>query len=279
MLRRVPIPSLIRPICRRSRAPAASAPMSSFQRKSLNTSRPRCPLANMLPRCWDGKSLDSPNHKDHIAYPANGSFASGGPCPSTHPVKIPQIFLEVVWDTAKFNNQSIWPEDGSQPFFLSMGDHTGYGQHADYVFGWKGDSLQRAMENSQCVGSSCPELKIQSFEDANNCRVRSAVPERVDGCKSPMVSLRSATPVLTLSQGSRRFRAAVLGCRREIRGETRRKSSPVVHRNNELYWDELRAGSPPYATHIRQPALDACEISECLLLNILEPYPYVIILM
>jgi len=47
--------------------------------------------------CWDGKNLDTPNHKDHVAHPASGptSFAVvGGKCPETHPVKIPQVMLE-----------------------------------------------------------------------------------------------------------------------------------------------------------------------------------------
>jgi hypothetical protein len=85
----------------------------------------------VYPTCWDGKNLDSPNHQDHIAYPKNGpaAFLSTGDCPSTHPVKIPQLMLEVVWDTTSFNNKAEWPEDGSQPFYLSTGDNTGFGQH------------------------------------------------------------------------------------------------------------------------------------------------------
>ena len=47
--------------------------------------------------CWDGKNLDSPDHKAHVAYPTKGpaNFLSTGDCPSTHPVKIPQLMLEV----------------------------------------------------------------------------------------------------------------------------------------------------------------------------------------
>lgn len=37
--------------------------------------------------------------------------------------------LEIVWDTRQFNNKAEWPADGSQPFVLSTGDNTGYGQH------------------------------------------------------------------------------------------------------------------------------------------------------
>lgn len=77
-----------------------------------------------FPSCWDGKNLDSPDHKSHVAYPASGTFESGGPCPSTHPVKIPQIMYEVMFDTRQFNNKADWPADGSLPWYWSMGDNT-----------------------------------------------------------------------------------------------------------------------------------------------------------
>lgn len=73
-------------------------------------------------RCWDGKNVDSPDHKSHVAYPSSGTFESSGPCPATHPVKLPQVMYEVMWDTRQFNNKADWPADGSQPFVYSMGD-------------------------------------------------------------------------------------------------------------------------------------------------------------
>lgn len=61
---------------------------------------------------------------------------------------------------------------------------TGYGQHADYVFGWKGDALQRAMDTeSGCQAATCPTLKTQSFTVANKCRVKKQVHEDVEGCE------------------------------------------------------------------------------------------------
>lgn len=58
----------------------------------------------------------------HVSYPASGTFESNGQCPSTHPVKLPQLMFEVIWDTTAFNDKALWPQDGSQPFVFSQGD-------------------------------------------------------------------------------------------------------------------------------------------------------------
>lgn len=118
---------------------------------------------------------------DHVSYPANGTFEGGGPCPTSHPVRIPQLMFETIWDTRQFNNPSDWPADGSQPFVWSMDDETGYGNHGDYVFGWKDDSLQRTMDSPCYV--NCDTLTTQSMETMNECAIKSAVDEDVDGCK------------------------------------------------------------------------------------------------
>ncbi|KAF1998133.1 hypothetical protein P154DRAFT_439693 [Amniculicola lignicola CBS 123094] len=137
----------------------------------------------LYPTCWDGKNLDSPNHQDHVAYPTAGpsNFLSTGNCPSTHPIKIPQLMLEIVWDTTAFNNKADWPTDGSQPFYLSTGDNTGYGQHADYVFGWKGDALQRAMDDNGCFSATCGKQKSQDIAEALKCKIKKTVIEDTDG--------------------------------------------------------------------------------------------------
>ena len=60
-----------------------------------------------------------------------------------------------------------------------MGDPTGYGWHGDYMFGWKGDALQRAMD--RYCGTDCQVLETQSIEEANMCAEAVVVNEPIDG--------------------------------------------------------------------------------------------------
>jgi hypothetical protein len=59
---------------------------------------------------------------------------------------------------------------------------TGYGQHGDYVFGWEGDSLQRAMD-SGCYLRNCSLLTPITPQVKNLCQVPVTVKEDLDGCE------------------------------------------------------------------------------------------------
>jgi len=153
-----------------------------------------------FPACWDGKNLDSTDHKSHMAYfQGNVNAGAGiilmeGTCPSTHPVRMPLLFYETVWDTRPFVKD--WPANGPTPLVLSMGDPTGYGHHGDYVFGWEGDSLQRAMDNcfdTLGLPDSCKTLTQVSDADMNKCTKATVVPEKVEGVL--LKSLPGCNPV------------------------------------------------------------------------------------
>ncbi|KAK3359521.1 hypothetical protein B0T25DRAFT_495052 [Lasiosphaeria hispida] len=148
-------------------------------------------MANVrFPTCWDGKNLDSPDHMSHMSYPESGTFESGGPCPASHPVRVPQLMYETIWDTSSFNDKALWPESG-QPFVWSMDDKTGFGSHGDYVFGWKDDSLQRAMDSPCYV--NCPTLKTQSISAMNKCSKSIPWDEKIDGWLEAIPGLPDST--------------------------------------------------------------------------------------
>ena len=59
---------------------------------------------------------------------------------------------------------------------------TGFGQHGDYLFGWKGDALQRGMDavlGSGCINDVCSALKSQSAKEAVACTKQTGVGESV----------------------------------------------------------------------------------------------------
>jgi hypothetical protein len=63
-----------------------------------------------FPTCWDGVNLDSPDHKSHVTYTALGSgdidVGPTGSCPASHPVVIPQVMYEVMWDVSTASSSS-----------------------------------------------------------------------------------------------------------------------------------------------------------------------------
>ncbi|KAM0309892.1 hypothetical protein ACHAO8_008647 [Botrytis cinerea] len=131
-----------------------------------------------FPSCWDGKNLDSPDHKSHMAYP---SLSDSGNCPPSHPKRFVSIFFEILWNTPDFADK--W-YGNSQPFVWSMGDPTGYGFHGDFVNGWDVPTLQRAV--NECTDESgviekCPVFQLTTNEVANSCRVPPSVHEKISG--------------------------------------------------------------------------------------------------
>ncbi|KAF2264360.1 hypothetical protein CC78DRAFT_553528 [Lojkania enalia] len=148
-------------------------------------SDPSCKMIRqtlIFPHCWDGKNLDSPDHQSHVAYGQGSGATGGGACPSSHPVKLPQVMYELMWNVTQFADRNMWPTDGSPPFVYSM-NIGGAAAHGDYVFGWEGDSLQRAMDNGCNLNNACPAAGLTTQPDSvySACTKRQQAVEDVDG--------------------------------------------------------------------------------------------------
>ena len=89
---------------------------------------PACPPDQMLqlqvnfPNCWNGRTIDSPDHKQHLRY------TSGGLCPASHPVALPTIALVVLYPPVAAGAQ------------VASGR---FGAHADFMNGWDQDVLAK----------------------------------------------------------------------------------------------------------------------------------------
>lgn len=83
---------------------------------------------------------------------------------------------------------------------------SGAAAHGDYVFGWEGDSLQKAMDNGCNLNNACPKAGLTTQQPAqyNACTKKQQAPEAVDGCKPLTSSPSKTTTNNTSQQGSRK---------------------------------------------------------------------------
>jgi len=137
----------------------------------------------VFPSCWDGKNLDSDDHQSHLAFP---TLIQDGVCPKTHPIYLPILFYETIWQTNAFKGVP-----GS--FVFSNGDPTGYGYHADFIAAWDDGVQEQVRDDTSCTGigtsgvvESCPVFqgKIQTQEEAKSCKITlpdSIADEQTDG--------------------------------------------------------------------------------------------------
>jgi hypothetical protein len=133
-----------------------------------------------FPSCWNGKDVDTPDHKSHMSYPVGQEYNNGA-CPPDFPVHMISLFYEVLYDTSRFLDQ--WEGD-QHPFVFSNGDATGYGLHGDFVNGWDIDVLQRAVD--ECTDDSgqvekCPVLTQFTGQECQECRLPEQIDEVNDG--------------------------------------------------------------------------------------------------
>jgi hypothetical protein len=94
-----------------------------------------CPAGTMLesyldfPQCWNGRDLDSADHKSHMSYPV------GGACPASHPVVVP-----------KLRQVMRYPVSGN-PAGFRLASGPGYTMHGDFFNAWPVDEMARRVND------------------------------------------------------------------------------------------------------------------------------------
>lgn len=101
-----------------------------------------------FPQCWDGKNLDSADHKSHMAH-TNKATKS---CPASHPIGMPEIALGLNFKITSENRTQFWRlstdnYDPSKP--------PGYSANADWINGWDETVLKSFVKNCLNASKDC----------------------------------------------------------------------------------------------------------------------------
>jgi hypothetical protein len=113
---------------------------------------PDCPVGSQLiqmvffPQCWDGRNLDSADHKSHMSYPVNRH------CPGSHPVPIPEITFNIVYDVREPGTSRFWRLASDM---YSPDIPAGHSMHGDWFDGWKPAVKEAWVKGCNQAGRDC----------------------------------------------------------------------------------------------------------------------------
>jgi hypothetical protein len=91
-----------------------------------------------FPDCWDGKHLDSPDHKSHV-----GGADNQGVCSGEFPVAIPSISFVIAYPL------------GTDTSGISLSSGSTFSMHADFFNAWEPDALAERVRNCLDQKAKC----------------------------------------------------------------------------------------------------------------------------
>lgn len=144
----------------------------------------------MFPSCWNGKDLDAPDHKSHMAFPDQ---VMSGNCPPGFETRVPSLFFETIWNTQEFIGQ-----EGQ--FVISNGDVLGYGYHGDFMEAWEPGFLEQAINtctNPSGVVEDCNIFDVVSDDDMTSCLAQTPGPITAEKAAGPLTALLGDNPITT----------------------------------------------------------------------------------
>jgi hypothetical protein len=104
-----------------------------------------CPAGSKLenyldfPWCSDGR-LDSPNHRDHLVFPVNGT------CPASHPTVLPRLEFLITYPVNGTGLSLAGTRNG-----VNVTTAPGYTFHGDFMNAWDAAELQRRV--TDCINA------------------------------------------------------------------------------------------------------------------------------
>jgi hypothetical protein len=110
------------------------------QALSLCAAGQQIDMAQSTPECWDGKNLDSADHRSHLTFLLRDKNSGKEFCPSTHPYLLPRLTFQRIFTIRSDDVTTTWRLSSDMP-----GDEPGSMAHADYIMAWNEDVHARWM--------------------------------------------------------------------------------------------------------------------------------------
>ncbi|MFJ9721841.1 DUF1996 domain-containing protein [Streptomyces sp. NPDC101209] len=95
------------------------------------------------PSCWDGRYLDTPDHKSHMAYPVVKPGTNDNICPTDHPVALPMIEFKMAF-----------PVNGDMSK-VRLASGAGHTFHYDFFNAWDDRTLKALVDHCVVGGLQC----------------------------------------------------------------------------------------------------------------------------
>jgi hypothetical protein len=96
----------------------------------------------IFPDCWDGRRLDSSDHRSHMDYAKDPNDDGRFVCPARHPVPVPRLFFSISYPI----------HDGTK---LTLASGSALTMHADFINSWVQRKLRALVRRCIHRGVDC----------------------------------------------------------------------------------------------------------------------------
>lgn len=102
----------------------------------------------IVPDCWDGKNLDSPDHRSHMSYAGGALIEGKRACMPSHPYMIPEIMVQLFYTVDENFVSGKWRLASDDAMGVPPAQY-GKTWHADYWEAWS--PTIKALWESGCI--------------------------------------------------------------------------------------------------------------------------------